>query len=99
MESKKNRQQVDADFKRQAISMVAEGGEAAVQLSEGISKGWCAVGFGKQKSYSKSVLRGNGNTKVLLEDVHNLFKEKAPLRRQRNIQKSFGDLLPEPFRM
>ena len=86
---KKTRRKFDADFKRQAISMVTVGGKScrAVERDLGISEGIVYRWVREANQDPKNAFPGNGNIKPSMADVHNLLKENEQLRRQRDILK------------
>jgi len=86
---KKTRRKFDADFKRQAVSMVTEDRKSCrtVERDLGISEGIVYRWVQEAKEDPKNAFPGIGNIKPSNADLHNLLKENEQLRRQRDILK------------
>ena len=86
---KKTRRKFDADFKRQAISMVTVDGKScrAVERDLGISQGIVYRWVREATRDPQNAFRGNGNIKPSMADVQKLVKENEQLKRQRDILK------------
>jgi transposase len=86
---KKTRRKFDADFKRQAVSMVTVDRKScrAVERDLGISQGIVYRWVREAARDPHDAFRGNGNIKPSMADFHNLLKENKQLKKQRDILK------------